>query len=430
MLTDLATRAAAELELRRRRAERVRTGIGDIIKKCPEWSKDYWLPARFKAAYGGRASAKSHSFAEIMLARMTLDPDLQSVVVRKFRQSLTNSAQLLLKNKVDDLGLSAEFEVQSTQIKRQGGRGFIAFKGLQDHTAESVKSFENFGICWVEEATELDQRSLDMLIPTIRAPGSEVWFTWNPDQPEDPVDRFFRGDNPPKRAIIKAVSFRDNPFLSEESKEDEQRDLASDPEKHEWIWNGGYNVKSDAVIFSGRWRTGIIDTANWDGPYYGADWGFANDPTAAVEVWLSGNQVYISRESYSYRLEIDRTAKRWMQDIPGIEKHHIRADNSRPESINLVSRMGIPMVKGCEKWPGCVEDGIEWLRAQEIIIHPDCVNMQMEAKRYRYKQNRGGDVLPGIVDADNHLWDCVRYALQPRIQDRMAQIANRLAALS
>lgn len=385
------------------------------------------LPCRFKAAYGGRAGGKSHCLAELLLARIILQPDLQAVVIRRFRQSLTNSAQLLLKNKIIDLGFEDYFEIQSNRILRRDGRGFVAFQGMQDHNASSIKSFENFGIAWVEEANELDQRSLDLLIPTIRSEGAECWFSWNPDQPSDPVDSFFRGAAPPKNAIIRRVSFSDNPFLSDTSRDDEQRALEADPEKHAWVWLGEYNLKSDSIIFSGRWRTGIIEPVGWDGPYYGADWGFANDPTCAIEVWCSGNQIYVSKESYAYRLLVADTARRWRRDIPGIESRVVRADSSRPDSITQLRRDGFSQILGAEKYPGSVEDGIEWLRSHEIIVNPDCKETQGELKRYRYKTNQGGDVLAAIHDADNHLIDSIRYALLPLIRARYSKFGQGAA---
>lgn len=429
-MATLRERALAERERRRRLSSETQEKqhtLESLLPHSSEWVKPYFEAARFKAAHGGRACGKSHAFAEMMLARMIVDPSLQCVCIRRFRSSLTNSVLLLLKNKVAALGWDEYFEVQQTQIKRKGGRGFIAFIGMQDHNATSIKGYEGFGIAWVDEAAEIDQYSLDLLIPTLRSEGAETWFTWNPDQDSDPVDAFFRQEPIPSNSIVRGISFKDNPFLTETSKDDEQRDLASDPEKHSWIWLGGYNTKSDAVVFAGKWRVGEVDTTRWDGPYYGADWGFANDPTAAVEIWASGNQIYISRESYAYRLETDRIAQRWRQDIPGMEDHVIRADSARPESISLVSRNGFPQLTACEKWKNCAEDGVDWLRGYEILVNSSCENMQTELKRYRYKQNKGGDVLAQLMDSDNHLIDSVRYGCQPLIRNKGRQYGESRA---
>ena len=385
------------------------------LLKIPAWAADLLKPARFKAVYSGRAGGKSHFFAEYLLARMIADPDLQAVCIRKYRATITNSIQLLLANKIDERGWHKYFDVQRSEIKRIGGRGKIAFIGMQDHNASSIKGYEGFGVAWVDEATELDQYSLDLLIPTLRTQGAETWFSWNPDQQDDPVDAMFR-PTPPKGSIVKRIHFTDNPFNSQTTKDDYARDLERDPEKHAWVWDGEYNVRSDVVVFAGRWRVAELDTAGMDGPYYGADWGFATDPTAVIEVWVNGNSIYISRESYAYQLPIDKTARRWLTDIPGIERHVCFADNARPESINLVRRMGLPRLQPCNKWSGSVEDGVEWLRSQDIVVHPKCKNMQTELKRYRYKQRRDGEVIPVIVDKDNHLIDCLRYGLQKLIQ--------------
>ena len=432
-MATLRERALAERERRRRLREREQQSKlltpHQLLPHTPRWAIPFFEPTRFKAVHSGRAGGKSHFFAELMLARMVCDPNLQCVCIRRYRVSLTNSVLLLLKNKIANLGWEQYFEVQQTQIKRKGGRGFITFIGMQDHNASSIKGFENFGIAWVDEAAEIDQYSLDLLIPTLRSEGAETWFSWNPDQSSDPVDAFFRQEPIPKNALVRGISFKDNPFLTDTSRDDEERDRLADPEKHAWIWLGEYNVKSDAVVFAGKWRIAEVDTTQWDGPYYGADWGFANDPTALVEVWVSGNQIYISRESYAYRLETDRVAPRWRQDMPGAENRMIRADNARPESISFVQRHGFSRLMACHKWPNCVEDGIDWLRSYEILVHPDCENMQNELKRYRYKQNKGGDVLAQLVDKDNHLIDSVRYALEPLIRARHTAFSSSTARI-
>jgi len=391
--------------------------LGELLPHFNDKERQLFPPCRFKALYGGRAGRKSHTLAELMLARMIQDKDLQCVVIRKYRASITNSAQLLLKNKISQMGWDDYFEVQDKTIKRRDGKGFIAFTGIQDHNATSIKSYENFGVAWCEEATEIDQYSLDLLVPTLRRPGNEIWFSWNPDQPTDPVDAMFR-QRPPKNSVVVPISFKDNGFLSEESKQDEREALERDPEKHAWIWLGEYNVKSNAIIFAGRWRVGEVDPTGWDGPYFGADFGFVIDPTAAAKQWRLGNQIYIERESYSYGLQIDHIAQRWMSDIPGIETSVIRADNSEQDTIAYLQRHGLPRIVPVTKGPGSVEAGVKWLKSHDIIVHPDCVHFQEELKRYRLKTNKAGDVLDEIVDKDNHLIDQCRYAFQPLISQQ------------
>lgn len=402
--------------------------LHDLLPDRNDWLYAYFPHATYKAIYGGRAGSKSHGLAELMLARMLLDPKLQCLVYRKYRASITSSVKLLLENKIEDLGWSKYFDVQNSVIRRAGDRGHIAFKGLQGHNATSVKSFENYMIAWGEEATEIDQYSLDQLGPTIRAEGAELWFSWNPEQPTDPVDQFFR-KNPPPNAIIKAISFRDNKFITAKSLEDEKLMRESDPDKWEWVWNGGYNLKSDAVVFSGKWRIADLDPVGWDGPYHGGDFGFAVDPTSAHRYWRAGQQIYVEHESYAYRLETVAIAPRWKKDIPGIERYVVRCDSSRPDTISYLRSHGIPQAIAVEKPKGSIESGIDWLRSHEIIVHPRCRNMIDELKRYRYKTNRAGDVLADLEDKDNHAIDDCRYAFQPLIASDTTAI-DRLSTLS
>jgi phage terminase large subunit len=111
------------------------------------------------------------------------------------------------------MNAGAYFEVQDAAIKSRKGDGAIIFQGMQNHTADSIKSLEGYDCAWVEEAQSLSQTSLDLLRPTIRKPDSELWFTWNPRQNSDPVDALLRGTTPPKDAKVIQVNFSDNPWF-------------------------------------------------------------------------------------------------------------------------------------------------------------------------------------------------------------------------
>jgi phage terminase large subunit len=303
-------------------------------------------------------------------------------------------------------------EVRSTQ-----GDGFIIFQGMQDHTADSVKGLEGIDIVWAEEAQNLSQRSIDLLLPTIRKPGSEIWFSWNPDQPENPVDRFFRGESGlPDGTILVNVNYTDNPFISEEAIALANTARKQDMQAYLHIWMGHYNIKSDAQILNGKWfvdefspyeptvNGDVQVKAGWDGPYLGADFGFAQDPTVLIKLWIHDRCLHVERESYAVGLELDHTADRWKLDIPDCHLYTVRADNARPESISYLKRHGIPKIVAVSKGAGSVEDGIAHLRSYDkIIIHPRCKNTIEEARLYSYKVDRlTGDVLPIVVDAHNH----------------------------
>ena len=385
----------------------------------PRWALPLLAPGyRYRGAFGGRASGKSHVFAENLVEAMVMEADLRAVCIREIQKSLKFSAKQLVEDKIRALGVAHLFDIQSTEIKRNGGSGVCIFQGMQDHTADSIKSLEGFRIAWVEEAQSLSEKSLRLLRPTIRAPGAELWFTWNPDHPDDPVDKFLRTD-PPDTAIVVYCNATDNPWLPAEMRAEMEHDRRGDPEKFAHVWMGEYATRSDAQVFAGRYRVEEFEPGeDWDGPYYGADFGFAQDPTILVKCWLHGGEVWIEKESGKIGLDVDKTGALWADDIPEAQRAAIRADSARPETISYLKRHGWPRIEGVEKWKGSVEDGVEWLRARRLVIHPRCERASREARLYRYKQNKAGDVLAQIDDTENHIIDAVRYALAPVIKNR------------
>jgi len=383
--------------------------------QTPRWAAPLLKPSRYKAAKGGRGSGKSHFFAEAAVEAMILNPNLSVVCIREIQKSLKFSAKRLIESKIELYGLSDYFEVTQAEIRRKNGRGVMIFQGMQDHTAESIKSLEGFSIAWVEEAQSLSARSLKLLRPTIRAQDSEIWFSWNPNQITDPVDDFFCGkQGPPDNAIVVHVNSEDNPFLPETLRIEREADrLRMSPEDYAHIWEGAHNERSEAVIFKDKYIVDYFEPEeNWP-PLIGLDWGFSNDPTAAVEAFVDGQTLYIRREAGRIGLELDDTPPFLIQRIPNIKNYTTRADSARPESISYVNRHGLPKVTAVKKWSGSVEDGIEFIKSfSEIVIHPDCKETLKEFRLYKYKTDkRTGDVLPQVEDANNHYIDALRYAL-------------------
>lgn len=388
--------------------------------KTPKWAKPLLKQSRYKAAWGGRSGGKSHFFAERCVEELICNPNTQIVCIREIQKSLKYSAKLLIESKIRQMAPEL-FTITQSEIRRNGGNGFIIFQGMQDHTAETIKSLESFDIAWVEEAQSLSQKSLTMLRPTIRKQGSEIWFSWNPDQPEDAVDHFFRGKGAPDNTIIVKVNSGDNPFLPETARLERESDRKRmEPETFAHVWEGEYNVKSDAIVFANKYRIDDFDTGALGDPLHGMDFGFANDPTCAVRCYVKDNRLYIRNEAGRVKLELDDTADYFIQRIPAISKFTIRADSARPESISYLKRKGLPKIKGVKKWQGSVEDGIEHMKSyDEIIIHPDCEKTIQEFRLYSYKiDKRSGDVLPIVVDANNHYIDAIRYALVPLMRNR------------
>jgi phage terminase large subunit len=388
--------------------------------KTPRWAVPLLSPAEIKGAAGGRSSGKSHFFAELLVEDHVRNRHLQSVCIREVQKSLKFSAKKLIETKIEEFGVAHLFDITLTEIRRKGAKGIIIFQGMQDHTAESIKSLEGFDRAFCEEAQSLSARSVELLVPTIRKDGSEIWFCWNPDKPTDAVEQLF--DETPG-AIKVHVNYNNNPWCPQKMIALAQRQRKLDYERYEHIWLGGFNTKSDAQIFKGRWRVDEFEPqAHWNGPYQGLDFGFASDPTAAVRCWEQGDTLYIEHEAGSTGLDLDKTADFIARSIPDYDKYATRADSARPESISYLKRHGLPRIEAVNKWPGSVVDGIEHIKTyNEIVIHERCKQMQEEARLYSYKiDKRSGDILPDIQDKENHYWDAVRYALSPMIKSRAA----------
>lgn len=218
-------------------------------------------PARYKGAHGGRGSGKSHFFAGLLIEDSLADRGMRSVCIREVQKSLKESAKRLLEDKLADLRLGEAdgFKVFKEVIQTPGD-GLIAFQGMQDHTAESIKSLEGFKRAWVEEAQTLSSTSLSLLRPTIRAPGSELWFSWNPRRKSDPVDTMLRGKELPTGAVIVRANWSDNPWLPAELEQERKDCLRTDPDQYPHIWQGEY-----ATVLSGAYYARHLAEARIEG---------------------------------------------------------------------------------------------------------------------------------------------------------------------
>lgn len=214
-------------------------------------------PSRYKGAFGGRGSGKSHFFAELLLEDSVREPGnsggegLLSVCIREYQKSLKESAYRLLVAKMKKLGLGEKdgFKVYKDRIQTPGD-GVIIFQGMQDHTAESIKSLEGFKRAWGEEAQTLSAISLKLLRPTIRTPGSELWFSWNPRHKFDPVDRMLRQGQIPTGASVVRANYNDNPWFPPELEQERLDCLRDDPDQYENIWGGDYVSVAEGAYFA------------------------------------------------------------------------------------------------------------------------------------------------------------------------------------
>ena len=208
-------------------------------------------PARYKGAWGGRGSGKSHFFAESLLEHHIINQGSRSVCIREVQKTLKESAKRLLEDKLIKLGLGEKdgFKVFNDVIQAPGD-GLITFQGMQDHNAESIKSLEGFQIAWVEEAQTLSSRSLSLLRPTIRADGSELWFSWNPRRKNDPVDMMLRGEALPTGAVVVRANWSDNPWFPSVLEQERTDCLHKTPEQYPHIWEGEYATVLEGAYYA------------------------------------------------------------------------------------------------------------------------------------------------------------------------------------
>jgi len=365
--------------------------------------------SRYKGAHGGRGSGKSHFFAEALIEQHIIEKT-DSVCVREVQKSLNQSVKKLIETKIEALGVGHMFEVQESLIKCPHG-GKIIFQGMQNHTADSIKSLEGFDIAWVEEAQSLSQRSLDLLRPTIRKPGSELWFSWNPSKSDDPVDLLLRGDNPPPDAIVIQVNYDDNPHFPDVLRAEMEYDKRRDPDKYMHVWRGGYVSNSQARVFT-NWTVEEFDSPNNLAYRLGADWGFSVDPSVLVRCRIDGRCLYIDHEAYMIGCEIDQLPDLFDR-VPDARKWFITADSARPETISYMQKHGFPKISAAIKGAKSIEDGIEFLKSFDIVVHPRCVHTIDELVNYSFKIDPLTDkVLPILMDKKNHVIDALRYACE------------------
>lgn len=382
----------------------------------PDYAEPLFKPYRYKVLKGGRGSAKSYTVARALLIKGA-SKKCFVLCAREFQNSVTESVHRLLCEQIGELGLEKFYTFTKDTITGINGTHFI-FKGVH-RNVDSIKSIPGITDLWLEEAHTVSKRSWEILVPTVRDPGSEIWVTYNPESEDDPTHEKFCGKaGPPEGSLVITANWRDNPWFPKVLEIEKAHMKRTNYDLYMHIWEGECRTNSDAQIFKGKWKVDFFEPEeHWDGPYYGADWGFSVDPTALVKIYLdlAKNNLHFSEEAGGVGIEMDDIAAEF-DKVSGSRTRPIRADCSRPETISYVSRQGF-MVEAAEKWTGSVEDGIEWFKTfDKIIIHPRCPETATEFRKYAYKVDRlTGDITTHIVDAYNHRIDAGRYGCQPMI---------------
>lgn len=369
-------------------------------------------PARFKVAEGGRGGGRSWSIA-LLLLTMGLSKPLRILCTREYQRSIQDSVHRTLKDLIELHNFP--YVVEKNRIYAENGTEFL-FMGLRYNPSE-IKSTEGIDICWVEEAHNVSAESWDYLIPTVRKDGSEIWMSLNAVDEDAATWQRFVVEQPPDTIHVRTTVY-DNEFATQVLLDAAEYDRKHNPDKYDWVWLGNPRRISEASIFGGKYRISNFDTSQDTRFYHGIDFGFANDPLAAVRCYIEANTLYVDAETGGTGVEIQEHPA-VLDEIPTIRKWPSYADSARPEVIRYLQRAGY-QVKPAKKWPGSVEAGIEYLRSfDEIVVHERCTMVAEEMRNYSYKVDKStGEVLPIVVDAHNHWIDALRYALGDRIQQR------------
>lgn len=378
--------------------------------------------------HGGRGSGKSQSVASHLVLRGREQP-LRIFCGRELQKSISDSVKQLLDDKIEASGLRDFYTSTQYSIKGRNGTRF-AFGGLRSNP-DAIKSFEGIDIAWIEEAATISQASLELLIPTVRKPGSQLIYTWNRRFTADPVDAMFLGEGgPPPRSIVRKVNWDDNKWFPDVLREKMIWDKSRDFDKYLHVWEGEPVMRSDAKVFT-NWRVEDLDdqVPPESVPRLGLDFGFG-DPTVLIECFIWGRTLYFRSEAYKVRCEIDempslmagsdyREPPRWKNThnhpgVPSAADMHwpIVADSSRPDTIKYLRDRGFN-ITASKKGAGSVEDGVEFMKSYDIVVHPRCQQVIDELNLYSYRIDPLTDeVLPVLADKNNHTIDACRYSVE------------------
>jgi phage terminase large subunit len=364
---------------------------------------------------------KGYMYAEAKISGLILG-------AREYMNSLSDSSMEEIKQAIRSVPfLNQYYEMGENFIRTKNRRVSYGFAGLR-HNLDSIKSKARILLCWVDEAETVSEMAWRKLLPTVREDGSEVWITWNPERRDSATSQRFRHeeifDDLTGELIGVGVemNYSDNPWFPEVLEIERRQDQKNlDDATYRWIWEGDYLELSEAQIFRNKYKVEAFDDELWktaDRLFFGADFGFANDPNTLIRSFILENTLYIEYEAFGVGVDLDEMAQ-FYDSVPGARDWPIKGDCSRPETISYLRRQGFN-IEAAEKWPGSVEDGIAHIKGFEtVVIHTRCKKTLEEFRSYSYKKDRLTDeVLPIIVDKWNHGIDALRYSLDGYIMAR------------
>lgn len=404
------------------------TQVQIIPKLIPMFTVPYGSVS-YRVAYGGRGSGKTMTFAKMVAIQAMLFAaagDSGAILCgREFMNSLDDSTLAELKAAIaaEPELLAPWFDVGEKYIRTQGlpGRVDFVFIGLR-HNLDSLKSKARVLLTWIDEAENVSESAYRKLLPTVRRFGGEVWLTYNPESPESATHKRFRASGR-EGILIEQVNWNDNPWFPAGLEEERLADLNERPDIYHHVWEGEFLTLTEAQVFAGKYTVEQFEPEPDWVPYYGLDFGFAKDPMACIQVHKVGKVLYWRKEAVKSGLDLHLQGA-FILDAMGeqIAKYDVIADSARPENISYLQKpinqtggsFQLPRIKPSIKGKGSVEDGVDFIKSHKNVIHPDCKELHREFKLYSYKVDRqSGQILPVLVDANNHCIDAGRYALEP-----------------
>lgn len=385
----------------------------------PEYAGDLWEPFRHLAWYGGRGGGKSRTVATGLVLQ-ACEQHKRVLCGREFQKSIRDSSKRLLDDEIDRLGLRSAFQSTETEIRGPHDSLFL-FAGVRGN-ASALKSMEGITDFWGDEAQTFSQASIDTIIPTIRRPDSRLIWTWNPDLPTDPVDAMFRGSQledetakaqfaPPPRSIVREINYPQNRWFPQVLRTEMEFVRSRDVDKYNHVWLGRYRANSEARVFK-NWRVEEFESPANAEYRLGADFGYSIDPSVALRCFIDGRQLFVDYEAWGLQVETVNLPQLFMS-IPDAEKFWMTADSSRPETISHLRKHGFPRIAPALKGARSVEEGVEFLKSYDIVVHPRCLHVIEELTHYSWKVDQlTGQVTGVLADKDNHCVDALRYACE------------------
>ena len=386
-----------------------------IIKLNPAFKPALKTDARYRVLYGGAGSGKSHYAAQEFLLKMLEHGNIGILGIRDTGKSIRNSIYQLMQNLIKEYDLTDYFITNKTEMSFTcvNGARFIT-SGLDD--VEKLKSIVGIHEIWVEEANEISESDFNQLDLRLRGKSDlpyKITLTFNPVSELHWIKRVFFDVGKPNSFILK-TTYKDNPFIDDEYKATLER-LKDEDYQYYKIYALGEWGSVGNLIFT-NWEKQKIDEQTFDNYFNGLDFGFADDPTAMVRLHYDKTRktIYITEEFYQHGVFIDELAER-LEPIVGREI--VTCDSAEPRSIADLKRRGIN-AKGARKGPDSVDHGIKFLQRHKIIVNENCTNMIKELTSYRWREDKDGNIIPKPIDANNHLIDALRYALEDEMRQK------------